>query len=238
MSQFYFLIDTAKQTILGAGKEKIEASWANTACIEAPAGFVLEQLDEWQLENSTPVLNPEKHAARRLNDAKQRIKSMARLMISDSDWKLNRAKERESAGMGTLAEVDCVLMHREKIRQLSNALEEELEALPASAWLDDPNIEQTIFAKFTAPQIEQTPCQGIQRVTQYQFAEKFTNEEMAAILSAGQSNKTIAAWWEKFRMASFVNLQDEGLKMGLNALAMANVLTAERVADILGEANG
>ncbi|RBJ69586.1 hypothetical protein C3L29_037230, partial [Pseudomonas sp. MWU12-2534b] len=60
---------------------------------------------------------------------KARVKAEAARLIEATAWKLERARERETAGWGTLAEVDAALAEREAIRRSSNAAEQALEAL-------------------------------------------------------------------------------------------------------------
>lgn len=151
----------------------------------------------------------------------QRIKQQAATMIADLDWKLARAREREAAGWATLAEVDAVLAEREAIRRSSNAAEAavaeltDVAAVQAFTW--------TVDVAVAAPR----------RLTHKQFTERFSNEEMEGILTATATNPALNTWWEKFRLARDINLDDAATQSGVQALEIAGLIGAGRATAVL-----
>lgn len=150
-----------------------------------------------------------------------RIKQEAATRIAELDWKLARAREREAAGWATLAEVDAVLAEREAIRRSSNAAEaavaalDDVAAVQAFTWRNEVEV--------VAPR----------RLTHKQFTDRFTSEEMQAILAATATNPALNAWWEKFRLARDINLDDLATQGGVQALEIAGLIGEGRAAAVL-----
>lgn len=152
---------------------------------------------------------------------KERIKGEAAQLIAATDWRLERAREREAAGWVTLAAVDAVLAEREAIRRSSSAAEAAVDALTdlasvrAFTWSVD------------------VPVAAPRRLTHREFMARFESAESEAILVAAASTPSLQAWWETFRLAQFVNLDDPATRAGIQALEIASVLPAGRAAEIL-----
>ena len=150
-----------------------------------------------------------------------RIKAEAARLIEALDWKLARAREREAAGWGTLAEVDAVLAEREAIRRSSDAAEEALDALTDAA---------SVLAFTWSVDVPVTPSR---RLTRKQFTERFSAVELQAVLAAVSSNGALRAWWEKFCLADDINLDDPATLAGAQALEIAGLIGSGRAAEVL-----
>lgn len=165
--------------------------------------------------DATALLTQSK-AARRV-----RIKSEAARLIEALDWKLGRARERETAGWGTLAEVDAVLAEREAIRRSSDAAEEALDALTDAA-----SAQSFTWAV-------EVPVAAPRRLTRKQFTERFSSVELQAVLAAVGSNDALRAWWEKFCLADDINLDDPATLAGAQALEIAGLIGNGRATEVL-----
>jgi len=152
---------------------------------------------------------------------KKRIKAEAAMLIEELDWRLGRAREREAAGWGTLAEVDAVLAEREAIRRSSDAAEAALDALT------DASSVQTFTWSVGVP------VAAPRRLTRKQFTERFTSAELQAVLHAVGANGALRAWWEKFCLADDINLDDPATLAGAQALEIAGLIGNGRAAEVL-----
>ncbi len=120
-----------------------------------------------------------------------------------------------------LADVDAVLDEREAIRQSSSAAEAAVDALT------DVGSVQTFSWSvdvIVAPQ---------RRLTHKGFSDRFTEAEMQGILAAAEVTPAIKTWWEKFKLARDIKLNDPATKSGGQALEIAGLLAAGRAAEIL-----
>lgn len=153
---------------------------------------------------------------------KTRIKAEAARLIEATDWKLARAREREAAGWATLAEVDAVLAEREAIRRSSSAAEADVDALTDVGSVQ--TFTWSIDVAVAAPR----------RLTHKGFSDRFTDAEMQAILAACQANAALNAWWEKFKLARDINLDDPATQGGVQALEIAGLIGEGRAAEVLG----
>lgn len=190
--------------------------------LDLPEDFNPDDVAEWAydgqgLTHDTVALLERAKAAR-----KARIKAEAARLIEATDWKLARARERETAGWATLAEVDAVLAEREAIRRSSNAAEAAVDALT------DVGSVQTFT--WSIDVAVAAPC----RLTHKGFSDRFTDAEMQAILAACQANAALNAWWEKFKLARDINLDDPATQGGVQALEIAGLIGEGRAAEVLG----
>lgn len=71
------------------------------------------------------------------------------------------------------------------------------------------------------------------RISKLQYMERFTEQEMATIFSAAKTSPAVEVWLEKFRLSEFIDLSDERIKLGLQALENAGILAAGRSMEIL-----
>jgi len=152
---------------------------------------------------------------------KARIKAEAARLIEATDWKLARAREREAAGWATLAEVDAVLAEREAIRRSSNAAEAAVDALTDVGSVQ--TFTWSIDVAVAAPR----------RLTHKGFSDRFTDAEMQAILAAAETNAALKTWWEMFKLARDINLDDPATQGGVQALEIAGLIGEGRAAEVL-----
>lgn len=147
------------------------------------------------------------------------IKAQATQLISATDWKLQRAQERDAAGWGSLAEIDAVLVEREMIRRSSNEAEAAVYALTDAAAIATFN--WGISATVELPK----------RLTRGQFLDRFTPAETEQILAAANSNVALKRWVMRLENSEWVK-PDEA-RTGLQALEIAGLLQPGRAAQIL-----
>lgn len=190
--------------------------------LDLPEDFNPDDVAEWAydgqgLTHDTVALLERAKAAR-----KARIKAEAARLIEATDWKLARAREREAAGWATLAEVDAVLAEREAIRRSSSAAEADVDALTDVGSVQ--TFTWSIDVAVAAPR----------RLTHKGFSDRFTDAEMQAILAACQANAALNAWWEKFKLARDINLDDPATQGGVQALEIAGLIGEGRAAEVLG----
>lgn len=190
--------------------------------LDLPEDFNPDDVAEWAydgqgLTRDTVALLERAKAAR-----KARIKAEAARLIEATDWKLARAREREAAGWAALAEVDAVLAEREAIRRSSSAAEADVDALTDVGSVQ--TFTWSIDVAVAAPR----------RLTHKGFSDRFTDAEMQAILAACQANAAINAWWEKFKLARDINLDDPATQGGVQALEIAGLIGEGRAAEVLG----
>lgn len=216
------IIDNESGRVLGTLDGEME-TLPGTGYVDAPSDFDISHAAEYQFDAGTQTVTHDPVAA--LNRAKAarkaRIKTEAAQLIAALDWKLTRAKEQEAAGWVTLADVDAVLAQRETIRRSSGVAETALDALT-----DVASVQAFTWSVST---IVAAP----RRLTQTQFAIRFTDTELQGILAAAQSNPALGAWWEKFKLASDINLDDAATQAGVLALEMAGLISAGRAGNIL-----
>ena len=190
--------------------------------LDLPEDFNPDDVAEWAydgqgLTHDTVALLERAKAAR-----KARIKAEAARLIEATDWKLARAREREAAGWAALAEVDAVLAEREAIRRSSSAAEADVDALTDVGSVQ--TFTWSIDVAVAAPR----------RLTHKGFSDRFTDAEMQAILAACQANAALNAWWEKFKLARVINLDDPATQGGVQALEIAGLIGEGRAAEVLG----
>ncbi len=70
-------------------------------------------------------------------------------------------------------------------------------------------------------------------MTQEAFTRRLTDQEMRNIYQASKVNIDVEIWLDRFKMAKEIDLDDSFLVNGLNGLALAGLLSTERVQEIL-----
>ena len=70
-------------------------------------------------------------------------------------------------------------------------------------------------------------------ITKLAFRFRLTDEEFVGILNAAPTMSTVRAWLETFNMVSQINLADKRAFDGLQALADLDLLSDERVIEIV-----
>ena len=150
------------------------------------------------------------------------IKAEAAAHLASTDWKLERAREREKAGWAQLADVATVLAEREAVRRSSDAAEAAVLALTDAA---------AVRAFTWAPDAVHVPAPRL--LTHEQFIQRFTPAEWEAMTAAARASTAMDAWMRRFTLATFVNLDDPATAAGVQALELAGILAAGRADEIL-----
>jgi len=70
-------------------------------------------------------------------------------------------------------------------------------------------------------------------ITKLSFRYRLTDQEYVNILTAAKTDVEVMAWIETFNMVSQVNLEDPRTNSGLQMMVAKNLLTEERVNEIL-----
>ncbi len=78
-----------------------------------------------------------------------------------------------------------------------------------------------------------SPGGAVQALTKLEFLALFTDEEKVRLKSLESTDPTVALFWEEYRTADSILLDDQRVIRGLEYLAAAGHLTAERKAAIL-----
>lgn len=154
------------------------------------------------------------------------IKQQASKLLTDTEWQLQRAQERDALGM-TLLESEtpkAILLYREAVRRASNRAETELNKLRAV---------NTVNA-FTW-QVEPSDYPSNKSLTHLEFLRRFTSDERIAITQAGLSNTAIADYIKMLDVAKFVSTTDSDVAAGVQALEVAGVIDVGRATEILNQ---
>ena len=56
---------------------------------------------------------------------------------------------------------------------------------------------------------------------------------LAAIIAAAETNAALKTWWEKFKLARDINLDDPATQGGVQALEIAGLIGEGRAAEVL-----
>lgn len=215
------IVDLNTNAAVGIAGEEFSVA-PHQMLVEPPEDFLPEDMADWWFDGHALIRDQVALLERAKSARKARIKAEAALLIGALDWKLERAKERETAGWSTLSEVDVVLAQREAIRRSSSVAEEAVDALTDAAAV-------RAFTWSVDFSVVPTP----RRCTHKDFAERFSEQEMLAIMDAAKTSPALAAWWEKFKLAKDINLDDPMTQSGVRALEIAGVLKAGRADEIL-----
>lgn len=151
------------------------------------------------------------------------IKAEAAKHLASTDWKLERAREREKAGWAQLADVATVLAEREAVRRSSDAAEAAVLAITDVA---------AVLAFTWAPDAVPVPAPRL--LTHEQFIRRFTNAEWEAMTAAARASTAMDAWMRRFTLATVVSLDDPATAAGVQALELAGILANGRADEILG----
>ena len=154
----------------------------------------------------------------------QAIKQQASKLLTDTDWQLQRATERDRLGVSLLESETpkAILAYREAVRRASNRAESELALLDNT---DDIN-------GFTW---QATPVDYPENtaITHLQFLRRFTGEERAAISALALQNPHIADYMKMLDVAVAIHLNDPDVATGVYALEVAGVIVKGRAIEIL-----
>lgn len=186
---------------------------------DVPEDFVDENLDCYVVANDIASLDLALLLAKAKKQGIVKIKLMAQKLIEATDWKLQRAKERDQGGWGTLSDIDHVLAERESIRRSSDAAEVSLnqlatiEEVQAFTWSVNVNVSPAM------------------RLTRGEFLDRFTELETVNIVAAAETNATLKAWLLRMENGEWV-IRNQAIP-GLEALEIAGLLAPGRAAEIL-----
>lgn len=220
----FAIINTETNEVEGLSSHADCEIRADQKFVEIPAELHFETTDYAAFDGKKVYFNVELYLAD-LKAAKiTEIKAQAKQQIEALSWKLERATERESCGFSALSELDDVLTERENIRQSSNKAEAAVNALTTEAEIAD--------FTWSVENLAEHP----NRITKKQFLDLFTNEEMATLLAACETNATLNVFYEKVKIATYINLNDPAVQMGLQMLELGGLLAAGRAAEILNGA--
>ena len=216
------ILDAANQ-ITGYTQNDQQAAWDGVRLVPAPEGFDPALLAHYSAKvakgKTTITLNADSALAAAKATRCSQIKNEAAWLITATDWKLQRARERDTAGWGTLADIDQVLAEREAIRRSSDAAE-----LAANALTDIAAVQAYTWAVDVA-------VAAPKRLTRGEFLDRFTKEERAAILTAAESNGTLKAWVMRLENSDWIKPAEA--EPGIQALEIAGLIQPGRAAAIL-----
>ena len=215
------IIDLNTNAIVGIANDGV-APEKHQLLLDLPEDFNPDDVAEWAYDGQGLTRDTVALLDRAKTARTARIKAEAARLIEATDWKLARARERETAGWAALAEVDAVLAEREAIRRSSSAAEADVDALTDVGSVQ--TFTWSIDVAVAAPR----------RLTHKGFSDRFTDAEMQAILAACQANAALNAWWEKFKLARDINLDDPATQGGVQALEIAGLIGEGRAAEVLG----
>lgn len=216
------IIDNANQ-ITGYSQDDNQQAWDGVRLVPAPEGFNPALLAHCIVKVSKGKTTITLNLDAALTAAKaarcSQIKDEAARLIAATDWKLQRAQERDAAGWGNLGDIDIVLAEREAIRRSSNAAELAVNALTdftavqAFTW----SVDVTVAAP--------------NRLTRGQFLDRFTKDETAAILAAADANASLKAWVMRLENSDWIKPAEA--TPGLQALEIAGLIQPGRAVEIL-----
>ena len=211
----HILIDTAASSIIGFANSADFAVGPGQILAPEPSGFDRAEADAWSWVDGALIFDPAAALSRAKTVRIARIKSEAAGLIAATDWNLDRARERESAGWATLAAVDAVLAKREAIRRSSDAAEAsvlalaDVAAVQAFAWKVDVAVA--------------SPA----RVTHATFLDALRalgEEVIPNILAAKDSSPALLQWWTYFDKAEVIAATDDRLLVGLQGLEIGGLI--------------
>lgn len=221
------LILNATNNLIGYTQDDQLPAWDGVRLLPAPEGFDPALLAYYEVKTVRGKTSISLNMDAALSAAKATrsalIKQEAAALLAATDWKLQRAQERDSAGWGSLAEIDTVLTEREAIRRSSSAAE-----LAVATLADIPTVQSytwSVSVNVPAPN----------RLTRGEFLDRFTREETAAILAAADNNASLKAYLKAWimRLENSDWIKPSEAAPGLAALEIAGLLAAGRAQQIL-----
>ncbi|MBX9347442.1 hypothetical protein ACFFU8_03830 [Chromobacterium piscinae] len=218
------IVDLQTKTVAGVTVDGDFLAGKNQALIAPPEDFDIDAMGDYTFDGASLVRDVQAALSRAKAARKARIKLEAAHLIEADDWKLQRAREREAAGWGTLAEVDAELAARESIRRSSNAAEQAVDSLTDAA-----SVQAFVWAVDVA-------VAAPRRMTHKQFMARFTDAEIQAMLKAFGDNPALRPWWERFSLARDISLDDAVTQNGVQALEAAGLIGKGRAAEVLANA--
>lgn len=211
----HILIDTTGP-ILGIVNSADYVADAGQVVIAAPQEFALDAADEWAFVGGELVHDPARALARAQAVRIAAIKTEAAAHIEATDWRLQRAREREAAGWASLAEVDAVLAQREAVRRSSDAAEAAVMACTTAA---EVSAVQWSPADVAVP----APCRAT-HATLLDALRALGEDVIPAILAAKDQSPALLQWWTYFDQSEYISGTDPRLATGLQGLEIAGLI--------------
>lgn len=195
-------------------KENNHIGWTATK-FDNDSGLIFVSEDEPLPTTDVATLKINKISAIKLDVAQ---------MITDTDWRLQRAQEREQIGVAikNIETVADVLSEREAIRAASNRAETEINRLRSVKSINN----------FTW-QVEPSDYPPTAALTHLQFLRRFTSDERAAINTAAKENASVNDYMSMLQMAKFISTKDTDLILAVNMLEQNKIIGKGRAGQIL-----
>lgn len=165
------------------------------------------------------------------------IKQIASMLIYDTEWRIERARDRDQLGIEAET-VQDVMLEREAIRRVSNDLEENMLGHIKYEWdIDRDQTESALLdsvkTSFTFGVKDALGRLKSNRITPLAFFSRFTSEEQGAVMAAVQQNPILNALIVSLQLADGVVLTDPRIVAGVQALEQAGLLAEGRANEIL-----
>lgn len=149
------------------------------------------------------------------------LKQYVRLLIEATDWRIERAKEREAIGAEGETLTD-VYSQRETYRRAGNRAEKEIQALD--------NAESIQSYQFAITDAD-TYQSGV--LTKLQFISRITVDEYKNIAKARKTNAELDRMFQMLELSEYINTQDESTIASIQSLVQAGFITEQRAEEIL-----
>lgn len=157
-------------------------------------------------------------------DKIRQIKATAASMLAATDWRLQRAIEREK--LGSMRPDDETSMQvyaeREAIRRASNRAEDDIDKTDR---IDD--VLNHVFEVKTSDYPTEVA------LTHLQFLRRFSVEERTKIASLRAKNQAIDDHMNLLSLAKIINISDPDVILGVNMLEKAGIIAKGRAGQIL-----
>ena len=192
---------------------------------EAKLGDVFHNGLLYPTENTTnPIAEELGQQQKRLELARivkiEEIKTTVRKLLSDLDWKVQRAQERDYLGLGS--DLSDVMIEKENIRRSGNEAEQYINTIG-----DISLVTGYTFAV-------QESLQTFRKLSRVEFLSRFTKDEMDRILDKAKINPTIESFILRLQAAEYINLDDPVTGIGIDMLIAYGLINSTRKSVILG----
>jgi hypothetical protein len=215
------IVDAVTRDVVGITTDAAAHFEGTHFLVEPPADFLGTDPRDWHWDGEQLVHTEGYGLLQARAQAALRIKQEAANRLAALDWKLERAREREQAGIGSLTDVAAILTMREEIRQSSNSAEARLLTLNEYSEIDF--FTWRVDVTLPVPRL----------ISQQAFSARLTDVELAGIIEAATHYAPIGAWLERFRATKTLDLDSPILSAGVTALEIAGLLSAGRAQQIL-----
>lgn len=177
--------------------------------------------DSAMLVDGVIVLNPTRKLDLAKAARKIRTKSEAAILIDATAWKLERAREQESAGWATMAGINAVLAERESIRRSSTAADAAIDAMT--------DIASVLNFTWSVDVVALVPNRTEWLVDIGPFFDRFGAAKIATLSSI---NETVQAIVNDCQSRKWIDLQRPDLALAMDVLvdvALIDALTKSAI---------